>query len=330
MKKQWTLLCLLCVSLCTAQPTSIDELGKAVTNALVANDSLQFYALAMPGEGMYEIFKAEMGSKMTEEQLATARKNMEKGYPELIRLSYGISFFTLTSKIGIFDLTFDDVVYEIQETKETREIENLVGVHGDIDHEKFKHITFYAYPYNGYWYLFSERVSITEENAFNTREELQTIQLSEDDDGYLQIEASFTLDGVKAPKSDRLSCLNTFPVNVGKTDISIGTSDNPELYLAGNWSFNYYVGPDDDPAGAISFDYRYTVEEDVINFRFSNFVHEQDDSEFASVGRLPRKANKQVLSSFSEVQYQEILYDVLMEARRGIRSRKNLVKRCLD
>jgi len=313
----------------SAQHKTLDDLGKTILASLKAQDSLQFFELALPVEGVFSIFEKQFASEMTKEDKANAEVNLKINYPKSISLNYGMTFINLLMKIDINEINLDKATFEQVEVPDAKDIPNMVGVYAALDHETYKHFTFYAYKFMDHWYLINHLVSISETNAFEMRKMMNDIQLDEAEDGFLIMNGAFAIVHENASNLNILSCLEEYPLSFGVKKIHYADKNNPESYVEGAWEYNYFVDSDDKHAGLVSFDYKYTVSDNKILFRYSNFKHSQEDTEFSSIGILPLLPNEKVLATFTTMQYEEILEEILFNMRTGIKSRQRLMNSCL-
>ncbi|MDC8006335.1 hypothetical protein POV27_19935 [Aureisphaera galaxeae] len=312
-----------------AQSNSIQELGEALSKAFMSRDSLKLYSLVLPAEGFMEVAEAykETLPEEAQKQSTADIESVKARYKEAIPLMYAIPYFNQVNKLDIFDLRLENLKFEKVAVPESKELPKVVGVHAAIPHDKFKHFTFYAYPFEEKWYLFSEMISISEENAFAKRKIMQAIEFSEDELGYLEVKGSIPIKNTSASKSEILDCTNTIPASIGIEVREDSSATGGETFAQGAWEYWYtYNG---ESTGNIQYQIKYTMHEDSIDYAYTHFDHQQGDSSYASVGQLPLKPTDKVLEVFDENLYQKILDDILLNMRIRINIFRKTIDRCL-
>jgi len=78
-------------------------------------------------------------------------------------------------------------------------------------------------------------------------------------------------------------------------------------FVMGEWSKTYSVNDDSKSAGNIFYRYEFIAKNGKIEYRFFHFSHEQKDSDFTTVGKLPAEWNNNVSKAFNKGQYWEII-----------------------
>ena len=312
-----------------SQEKDYEILGKALAESIVKNDSVAFYNLVLPKEAAVEFFKSMAGDQLSPENLEMATESILANYEEIVSATFALSFFNLTTKAEIFDLDLSEVNYEVVETDDTKDLPNVVAIHGSIDHYKFPHFTFYAIDFEDQLYLASHLISISETDAFKVRESLKKVELSADENGFVICKGIIQLEDSKAPKKEILNCLLATPIVIGlqeSSEYSEEVTDNE--YIRGQWEYGYYVNNTTDFAGRVSFKYEFIISDGIINYRYYDFTHDKGSSEFDSIGKLPFEINDTVLKVFTNKQYQEIMGDVRFNHVANIKRLKEFADKC--
>lgn len=294
-----------------SQDKDYEILGKALAKSIVTNDSIAFYDLVLPEDAAIEFFKSMAGDEITAEDLEMATEAIRSNYEEIVTSTFALSFFNLTTKADIFKLNLSNVTYEIVETDDTKDLPNVMAIHGSIDHYKFQHFTFYAIAFEDQLYVASHLISISETNAFKTRDRLQKVDISADENGHITCRGSIELEDQSTPKKAILNCLVDAPIFIGVDETSQYVDEELEQeYIRGQWEYGYYVNNTSDFAGNVEFSYEIKISDGIIHYNYYNFMHRAGDSEFKSIGILPLEINDKVLKIFTEKQYKEIIGDL--------------------
>ncbi len=90
-------------------------------------------------------------------------------------------------------------------------------------------------------------------------------------------------------------------------------------FVAGAFSYGYFVDDYQSPAGQVRFKFEYVIRNDSVLYQFYDFEHEQAESKFESLGHLPKEWNEEVKLVFSKSQYKEILTDIELNVANAIR-----------
>ncbi|WP_157957256.1 hypothetical protein [Winogradskyella tangerina] len=311
------------------QDKDYEILGKALAESIVKNDSLAFYNLILPKEAAVEFFKSMAGDQLSAANLEMATESILANYEEIVTSTFALSFFNLTTKAEIFDLDLSDVNYEVVETNDTKDLPNVMAIHGSVDHHKFPHFTFYAIDFEDQLYLASHLISISETDAFKVRESLKKVDLSADENGYVICQGILQLEDQNAPKKEILNCLLATPIVIGLQESSEDTDEAIDKeYIRGKWEYGYYVNNTTDLAGRVSFKYEFIISDGVINYRYYDFTHDKGSSEFNSIGKLPFEINDAVLKVFTNKQYREIMGDIRFNHVANIKRLKEFADKC--
>lgn len=311
------------------QERNFEILGKELAEAIIKKDTVSFYSLILPKEAIIEKFKTEAEGKLKREEIDSAIKNINENYTDIISSTFGLSFFNLTTKTDIFNLDLLKVNYKIVETEETKIDTTILAIQGAIDHNKFTHFTFYASEFKEKLYLASHLINISEVNKFEERASLKKVELSADKNGNLIAQGKIELDNMNAPKKDILNCILNSPITIGVKENS-KSSDNPNdfEFIKGQWQYTYYVNNSSDFAGMVEFKYEFKISDGIIDYKYYDFTHSKDDSEFKSIGILPYEVNETVLKVFNEKQYQEIIGDIYLNQVLAIKRTKQFTDKC--
>ncbi|WP_435578323.1 hypothetical protein [Gilvibacter sp.] len=114
-----------------------------------------------------------------------------------------------------------------------------------------------------------------------------------------------------------MSCLSELFLLPGKMETEGEISENTTVY--GEWTYNYYVSPNNTPAGAVYFKYEFKMDGQMLVARFFDFTHDPEDSEFEALGPVPQAWNEGVSAVFTQKQYKEIWYDISFNSSNLIR-----------
>jgi len=310
------------------QNTSVKIFGNTLAKSIIENDSLLFRSLIIPKEAMIQTIREDFSSKMTKENEEKLIEGINEKYDQFIAPTFILPFSLLTSKAGIHNLKMDHINYELVETRFSDSSPNIKSVHGILTHKKLQHFTFHIIKYQAEWYLLNGMINISETNKLEEYKEMNEITLSSDRNGFLQSEGTMKLKNKNASKIDIFNCILNSVATVGVTETS---KINEDLtFIKGTWEYKYWVNDTDTPVGKISFKYEFIINDSSIHYRYYNYVHRQADSEFTSINQLPLKANEKTLAVFTKDQYDEMLYDTLVNIRHSIRSHKKLTDKCLQ
>jgi len=194
---------------------------------------------------------------------------------------------------------------------------------------QFKHFTFYLTKYKNKLYLGNHLINISEVNKFEEREELKKVALSADENGYILCKGKIHLDTNSATKKEILDCILSSPITIGVEDhSSLQENNSPFESVSGKWEYTYYVNDDESFAGIIEFKYQFTIYDGYIDYKYYNFIHSKDDSEFESIGKLPLEFNDAVSKVFTQTQYKEITEDLFLNQILAVKRTKNYTNKC--
>jgi hypothetical protein len=116
------------------------------------------------------------------------------------------------------------------------------------------------------------------------------------------------------------NCIANSAMVMGVTAYTESEEDAIESsFVEGNYSYSYFVDDYESQAGLISFNYSYQIKDGEINYRFYDFNHDGNDTDFKSIGIIPKLWNKEVGEIFTEKQYIEILTDLTVNTVNAIR-----------
>lgn len=311
------------------QEKNFETLGKELATSIVENDSISFFSLILPKEGVIQMFKEGAKGKLKDEEVEIAIKNINENYRDIVSSTYGLSFFNLTTKADIFNLNLKEIKYEVVETEETKNIKNTLAVQGKINHNKFSYFTFYASEYKGEMYLASHQIYLSEINKLEEKKELKKVELLADEKGSLISQGRIDLNDTNAPKKEILNCILNSPIIIGVKENSV-SSDNTNNFefIRGQWQYTYYVNNSSDFAGLVEFKYEFKISDGTINYKYYDFKHFKDVSEFESIGILPYEINAKVLDVFNEKQYGEIISDIYLNQVLAIKRTKQYTDKC--
>tara|TARA_R100000541_G_C1858166_1_gene78759 strand:+ start:114 stop:635 length:522 start_codon:yes stop_codon:yes gene_type:complete len=96
-------------------------------------------------------------------------------------------------------------------------------------------------------------------------------------------------------------------------------SSKESSFVKGQYSYSYYVNDYEKQAGIVEFKFEYIVKNEKIHFKIYDFIHRRGDSEFDSLGLLPKKWNERIGKTFTEKQYDEIMADLVFNALNSLR-----------
>jgi len=312
------------------QKEQIQEFGNTLALSIKSKDSILFKSLVIPKEGTIDIL-IEQSENISPTERKEITNLIHESYEFSVLPNFMFKFFLLTKKTEIFDLEFNDLNFRIIETEETKEQKNIHAVYASLNHDKFKHFTFYVYSYKGNLYLPTQLIDISEVNKFEQRKQLRKVELSADETGHLISEGSIILENSLATKDDILSCyIDNSLLTIGLTEHSYHTEHNNAYeFVKGSWEYIYAVNDLSDEAGSVAFTYEFKIFDDRIDYLYSDYIHTQGDSNFKSLGQLPLKINEQVKQVFTSNQYDEILNDVHLNVIAAVKRTKEYLDKCL-
>lgn len=133
------------------------------------------------------------------------------------------------------------------------------------------------------------------------------------------LELTGTITSTNASNLELADCIANSAMIMGVTSYTQSESDATEsAYVKGNYSYGYYVNNYETEAGNISFNYSYTIKDNVITYRFYDFKHDGSNTSFASIGAIPDKWNATIGKVFTQKQYAEIMKDLLTNSVNAI------------
>lgn len=91
------------------------------------------------------------------------------------------------------------------------------------------------------------------------------------------------------------------------------------IVIIGTYEYTYYVDNYETYAGLISHDFIITIDNQNIEYKFMNFVHKKDNSNFNSLGRLSFNYNEKTNKIFTKKNYEEIISDLRINLVNHIR-----------
>lgn len=116
------------------------------------------------------------------------------------------------------------------------------------------------------------------------------------------------------------NCIANNAMVMGVTAYTETESESLESsYVKGSYAYTYYVNNYELEAGSIQFKYSYFIKDGNIQYSFYDFKHDGTGTKFKSIGNLPEKWNHEVGEIVTENQYNEIMKDVLLNAKHSIR-----------
>ena len=128
---------------------------------------------------------------------------------------------------------------------------------------------------------------------------------NEDKNGNLEIKGEIL---VSQNNFEVCSCISkAHALNGVKTFTENEKTAESSAFVLGDWSSAYFVNDDSKLAGNFLYNFEFIIKDGKIHYRFYNFKHEQKDSEFKGVGRLPSEWNSTVGLQFNKGQYWELI-----------------------
>lgn len=330
-KNTFFYLFLLIASNIYSQNKEIEIFGNLLTESIMKNDSTSFQSLILPKEAIIEKFKSKIPKDLSKEEIESAIKNINENYDEYRSYSYGLSFLNLTNKTGIFNLDLNSIKYDIVEIEETKKDTSFIAIHGTINHEKFSHFTFIVSNFNGKLYLASHLINISEVNKFEERKNLKKVILSSDEKGNLIAKGKIELENKTASKEEILDCILNSSMTIGIEETSKTVNNKLDFeFIKGKWQYTYYVNNSSDFAGIVEFKYEFKIFNGNIDYRYYDFIHYKDDSEFKSIGQLPFEITESILNVFTKEQYNTIISDIYMNQVLAIKRTKQYTDKCFE
>lgn len=319
------------INLGYCQEKDFEILGNELAEAIIKNDSVSFYSLILPKEAIIEKFKIQAEGKLKNEAIESAIKNINKNYNDVISSTFGLSFFNLTTKAEIFNLDLLNIKYRVVEIEETKNDSSIIAIQGNINHNKFSHFTFYAAEFKEKLYLASHLIQISEVNKFEERQNLKKVKLSADVNGNLITVGRIELDNINATKKDIQKCILNSPITIGVKEYSEFLSNTSDFeFIKGQWQYSYYINNSSDFAGIVEFKYEFKISDGIIDYKYYDFNHFKDDSEYKSIGLLPYEINETVLEVFDKKQYKEIIGDIYLNQVLAIKRTKQFTDKCFE
>ncbi|WP_299276978.1 hypothetical protein [uncultured Psychroserpens sp.] len=312
-----------------SQEKVYEALGNAIFESAVANDTIAFKSLIVPEQFYVKMVKKLCETECTDEQLKQALTRVPEMYKGLVEGSFMMTFFSLTSKIQIFELNSKNITnYQVLES--TDKIEKDMGIQrviATIDHSKHKYFSFGMVEYNGQYYVVDQLISISETNPYEKRAFIETVKLSANKEGHLESKGTYRIDSETAD-ADLFQCFLDNMIMVGVTETEISEDDSKVSFVKGTWEFPYRVNKTDDYIGLIEFSFEFSIENGVFQYRYYNYVHNKDDSEYQSLGILPFTYNEEVAKVFNKINFSEILYDIEFNLKIALIRFKEAVDAC--
>lgn len=312
-----------------AQKTDYEVLGNSILVSVVNNDIALFKSLIIPEEVVWENLKKVYGDRWSKEEEEQALKKLSNDYKNTVEKDFLVKFNMMVSKVELFDLKFKDVSYEV--LREYDRYDKQMGIQrifGTINHPKFKYFSFGMIRHNDKFYLVDPRVDISEVNKYSERIFLNSVVMSENDNGGLQSRGRCSISSNKSD-SEVFQCLIDNLTLYGVTQTFISPNESSPSYLKGTWQFPYRITEADTYIGLISFNFEYTLFEGELTYKFDSYKHFKDGSDFESLGIMPFKYNKQVSKVFEQNDYYEILYDTQLNVKSAIKQLKQAADKCL-
>ena len=314
--------------LCVSQEKPYEKLGRLILKSVVENDSILFKSLIIPEKAVAESLKKMYRKERSKEILDEVLSNLPETYRETVDKEFMLKYHLMVNKARIFNLDFKDINYEILKSSNRFDKEmGVTRIFATIDHPKFKYFSFGMIAYKGKQYLVDSRVDISEVNKYSERDFLNRVVLSEDDYGHVQSVGTIALASDKED-AEIMRCIIDNLFLVGVTDTYISEDSTSPSYLKGQWEFRYYVNDINDYIGSIGFHYEYKVEKGTLTYKFYKYYHDQDNSDYESVGALPMNYNKKIAEVFTRDEYYEMLYDTKINVRSAIKRLKRSVDKC--
>lgn len=129
---------------------------------------------------------------------------------------------------------------------------------------------------------------------------------------------------VKVDSSNITEIANCISENDFLQSITSFKNNKDNIYINGTYEYTYYVNNSEKYAGIVSHNYLISIENNLITFKYFNFIHSKDDSIFNSIGKLPSEFNYKTKEVFTQENYEEILKDLKFNIVNHIRVlRKN-------
>ena len=313
----------------SSQEKAHEALGAVIFESAVANDTIAFKSLIVPEQFYGEMIKKLCETECTDEQLKEALTKVPEMYKSLVEGPFMLTFFNLTSKIQIFELNAKDITkYQVLES--TDNIERAMGIQrviATIDHPKHKYFSFGMVEYKEQYYVVDQLVSISETNPYEKRAFIETVKLSETNEGHLESKGTYRIDS-EYPDADLFQCFLDNMIMVGVTETKISEDDSKPSFVRGTWEFPYRVNKTDDYIGLIEFSFEFSIENGVFHYRYYDYIHHKDNSEYQSLGKVPFRYNEDVAKVFNEINFREILYDIEFNLRIALIRFKEAVDAC--
>lgn len=321
----------LCMSSITVfgQEKDVNDFGKKLARTILEKDSNAFKDCILPKRAILENFHQELAPSLEKEEVRGYLEEIDTMYEQMSAL-FAFNFNSLCFKVETFNLDLSEVHFQIYESQKDLLDTSILSVHGTIDSDKFPHFIFYVTKYRDELYLAIPILTISEKNSLEERDAFRDGELSSNENGDLVCEGSFDLNNKESTPSAILKCVLNSPLTIGVVESSSALEESSIEYIRGEWEHNYYVNHSKDYAGSVSFRYEFRISEGVINYRYYDYAHSGDDSEFNSVGILPHEFDSSLAKVFTKDQFGEILNDIKLNLFFAVRKTKEYVDKCLE
>nr|WP_321234235.1 hypothetical protein [uncultured Psychroserpens sp.] len=311
-----------------AQERTYEKLGNLILESVKKNDASLFKSLIIPEEAVWENFKKMYASEWTKEEEQQAFLDLPKNYKESVESDFMAKFLIMVTKAETFKLSFDSMAYEIVDDNDRFDKEmGVVRIYGTIGHPKFKYFSFGMINYKDKYYLVDTRVDISEVNKYSERNFLNNVILSENADGAIQSVGSLRLASHKSD-SELFQCVVDNLILFGVEEIYVSEVIGSPSFIKGQWQFPYRINNSEDYIGTISYNFEYSLDNGVLTYTYSNYMHEKDNSKYKSLGILPLEYSASISKVFTQNEYYELLYDTEINLKLAIKRLKQSVDKC--
>jgi len=273
----------------------------------------------------------KLSSNLSEEQLEKIKISLDEDYDnftaELSRFAYQLN----EHKFELTDLDLTGIEYEKVKVEDPDGM-GIWGVHGVINNEYFRHITFKIREYEEEIYLADFMIGISEDNPFETRNAINDVKLSSNEDGFVFSNGTVHLNKSAGTK-EILNCMIDSPfifVGIEESSKDLPKEETDYDYLKGKWSFSFYINNVDIYVGEVEWKFEIKVFPDHIEYLYFDFIHSKATSEYKSIGMLPLEPNEAVLKVFSKEEYQQIIDYVLYNQKMFVGKMKKFTDKCFE
>ncbi|WP_460218683.1 hypothetical protein [Psychroserpens sp. MEBiC05023] len=303
-------------------------LGNAILKSVETNDATLFKSLIIPEDAVWLNLKKMYASEWTKEEEKQVYLELPENYKSTVENDFMTKFSLMVTKTQTFKLNFDTVEYELLDDYNRFDKElGVVRVFGTVNHSKFKYFSFGMIGYKNKYYIVDPRVDITEVNKYSERDFLNNVTLSADVNGNLESMGSMSIQSSKND-AEVFQCLIDDLMLYGIEETKLVSDYSSASYIKGQWQFPYRINDSNDYIGMISYNFEYKLYKGVLYYKYSNYFHDQEESNYKSIGLLPLHYTEAISKVFTKNAYYEMLYDTEINLKHAIKKLKQSVDKC--